>query len=207
MLLLVGLISIALGVIIFILSLKSYRDGRECLQWPVAEGEIIASEILERWYRPPRPSSRRKEWLPYIVYEYSIDGIKYVSTQIKRASQSWGSRKHAEKLTHKYTERRIVSVYYHPTIREAVKLNDASEPFSKFIAKFVTLPDGLEIYKSATSPSPVLIKDTYTQDAKVGNAILEPGVEMGTVFITLLIGVVFMITGVFFLYGSQMLFI
>ncbi len=200
MYILVGIICTAVGLLAIFIGMKSYRTGKESLHWPTVEGEIISSELIERWIQPPDSSNRIKEWLAHIVYEYHIDGIKYVSTHIKLSPHSWGSKKNAKKLISKYNDGRIVPVYYHPTIREAEKVTELSKNFPKFITKLITLPNGLELYKSASSLSPVLIAEKYTQDAKVGNAILEPGVDMIPFFLTLLLGVTFTISGSYFLF-------
>ena len=188
---LVGFISLVMGLLTIILAFKAYQDGNESKKWPRVEGEIIKGILLERWYRSGKGGSRRKQWLAHIIYKYSIDGIKYVSTQIKRTPQSWGSKKYAQRLISKYNERRIVSVYHHPTIREAKKITDLTQPFSKFVTKFVKLPDGLEIYHAASSSSPLIIKDEFTQDAKVGNALLEPGADMTQFTIVIFMGIIF----------------
>jgi len=106
----------------------------------------------------------------------------------------------AKKLVSKYNDGRIVPVYHHPTVREAEKVTELSKNYPKFITKIITLPDGLALYKPASSLSPVLIAEKYTQDAKVGNAILEPGVDMLPYFLTLLLGVTFTIFGSYFLF-------
>ncbi len=200
MFLIVGFICTAVGLLAIFLGLKSYRVGKESLHWPTVEGEIISSEVINRLIQLPDSSSRKEEWLAHIVYAYQLDGIKYVSTQIKLSPPSWGSKKSAKKLVSKYNERRIVPVYHHPTIREAEKVTENSKSFLKFITKYITLLNGLELYKSASSLAPVLIEEKYTQDAKVGNAILEPGVNFLPFLLTLLLGVTFTIFGSYFLF-------
>ena len=186
------------------MSWKSYRVGRRSLHWPTVEGEIIASEVIKRKRgvgSPGRRGGMKDEWLAHIVYEYYLEREKYVSTQIKVFPTSWGSETAAQKLVDKYMTDRRVIVYHHPSVFEVPKvIDDKGKFFSRFQPDYSTALNGMEFYNPVSSPAQTLmIGGKYTKDAKFGNAVLEPGVNLKHLLLFLVFGASFTVLGLFFL--------
>ncbi|MFW9992159.1 MAG: DUF3592 domain-containing protein [Candidatus Odinarchaeota archaeon] len=200
MFLVVGLFLTGGGLLSLYACLKTLLTGKQSLNWPSVEGEITVTRLLRR-KRRNRPAS----YFAYILYTYYLDGRKYVSNQRRVSPQITMSKKAAEELLDRYRLGTKVTVYHHPEVHAASKF-ELSGPLKGMVTAAASLvadyPGGVEIYKASSSPSKQLHyarDDIRAQDATVGNALLEPGVNMANVILLLLLGITFLISGMFFL--------
>ena len=125
---------------------RAYLVGKSSMDWPTAEGEVVTSEMLGL-----------KAVNPRVVFSYTIDNRKYISNAKTIGdlysisfSSTGSARAAAEQTLQEYPVGKKVTVYYNPNQLER-KMSRA--------ARY----SGMEINKE------------YTQDAKLGNAVLIPG--------------------------------
>ena len=138
----------------FIFIYSFYRDyivGKDSLTWPSVEGEIIASEIFDDGV----DEDGHRHFGTNIIYSYSVEGRNYVSNQITVSEPIT----HIHHTTHGYPVKpgKKVVVHYNPRKPEGKILS-----FGNKIRSFIWL-DGKHI------------KAKFTVNAKIGNAVLRPG--------------------------------
>ncbi|MBN1904758.1 MAG: DUF3592 domain-containing protein [Deltaproteobacteria bacterium] len=77
--------------------------------WPVVKGKVIESSIEKKW------TPDGDIVTPHLSYEYKVEGIGYVSSQITLAQQSFFNDKWSEAIIKKYPAGSYVEVYYDPS--------------------------------------------------------------------------------------------
>lgn len=125
---------------------RAYLVGKASMMWPTVEGEVVTSGILGS-----------KAVNPRVVFSYIVDGIKYISNAKTIGdlysisfSSTGSARAAAEQIVQNYPVGKKITVYYNP--------NKLERKISR-----------------AVRYSGMDIDDEYTQDAKIGNAVLIPG--------------------------------
>ena len=104
---LAGIISGAVGLVLFYLFIKTIRYAITSKKWPVVQGEIISSRMAED----------NEGYYPKISFSYNVLGIDYVSTTInpnELVARSIVGKKAAERKNKTLSIGTPVKVYYKP---------------------------------------------------------------------------------------------
>ena len=97
------------GAWAFLFSLRDIRRGRASKSWPTTTGKITFSGIKKV------SDSEGTFYFPDISYEYSVDGVTYLSDAIHFGpARGFAFPSSARKRASKYTVGMPVTVYYNP---------------------------------------------------------------------------------------------
>ena len=105
------------GLLASILGFISRQKLADSKTWPKTTGEIIRSSIKYDY------NSNRNIVRPDVAYEYTVEGVKYVSTQLSLVEVNASFAEPAERKAEKYSSGQIVDVYYNPKKPSEAVLN------------------------------------------------------------------------------------
>jgi len=103
--------AIGLGVLIF--AYKSYSLGKESLEWPSVEGDVVYSEIEKRT-RTRSKGGSSTTFSANIIYEYTVEGETYTGDKLRFLLWNSSDRSESRSTVDKYPVGKVVPVYYKP---------------------------------------------------------------------------------------------
>jgi len=104
---LAGIVSGAVGLVLFYLFIKTIRYAITSKKWPMVEGEIVSSKVAED----------NEGYYPEISFSYNVSGVDYISTKInpnELVARSILGKKTAEIKIKTLPIGTPVKVYYKP---------------------------------------------------------------------------------------------
>ena len=105
-----GIIVMIVGGIMLAITAYIDTQSQASQDWPSTEGVVVASQIEEY-----RDADQEASYTPRIIYEYTVDGQRYASQQLKFSiEQSYGTQNGANKILSGYPIGKPVIVYYDP---------------------------------------------------------------------------------------------
>ena len=109
---------IVAGVLLVISGIVSIIRSRRSRKWPVAQGRVVSSKILEDWESSDSSTTSRMSsytYKPEIVFEYDVDGTTHVSNMVSMVDYQSSNFSRSEKIMERYPEGKDVQVFYHPS--------------------------------------------------------------------------------------------
>ncbi|MCK4829599.1 DUF3592 domain-containing protein [bacterium] len=88
---------------------KVLFDANAAENWPSVDGIVISSLVGERI-----DLEGDVVYTAVVTYQYSVNGLSYVSHRIAPGSETYGSSRSAKVKADQYPEGMIVKVYYDP---------------------------------------------------------------------------------------------
>lgn len=101
-------VSIAIGILVLILSTFFLIKTEQAKIWPTASGKIIASEVVNQEDRKGNPYSAK------IQFAYNVNGRDYVSDKISFGEFGYRDAQYSQMMVNKYSLNQKVNVYYSP---------------------------------------------------------------------------------------------
>jgi hypothetical protein len=108
----VVIVAAAVGVLVLLFFIASYRFSRKAADWPLVRGTVLQSgtEKIES-----RSQGRQQiVYAPVVEYGYRVSEVDYVSRQIKLGVTVSGSQSYATGVAARYPQGGIVDVHYDP---------------------------------------------------------------------------------------------
>lgn len=99
----------------FIVS-EAREMGKESINWPYTQGIVVKSEIKSH-YSKNSDGKSKKMYTPSVEVKYNINGQDLLTSMINTSgtNTSYSSRNKARNTTTKYSQGKLVNVYYDPT--------------------------------------------------------------------------------------------
>ena len=110
------IVTTAAGIFILFRAFCIFEQSREALNWPQTKGRMISS-LLTIEYLPKfiDHSFNPTRWFgTHVEYEYSFNGMSYLSNRLSFQNGNTRSPKEALKVMNKYRRLNEVTVYYNP---------------------------------------------------------------------------------------------
>ncbi len=82
---LIGLAVAFMGALFMALLWKSYKGAKETRSWPMVEGRITESAVMERHLGPQIPP----EYSLGVIYDYEMNGKQYEGGHLTRRENPW----------------------------------------------------------------------------------------------------------------------
>ncbi|MFY7817054.1 MAG: DUF3592 domain-containing protein [Akkermansiaceae bacterium] len=107
-----------LGLLFLIIGGFQLRQGLKTNDWPVTEGSIVESKIVEE--KASGSSGRRRargfdmKYTVHVRYSYEVNGQKFESDRLRYGNESHDSRASANDEQLLYSPGKAVQVYYDP---------------------------------------------------------------------------------------------
>lgn len=120
-----SLIFLLLGVVFTSSGVNMIISAKESVAWPVAEGRIHHSKIIETVKRRTsgqKGQANSKSYHAKVEYEYIVSETKYSSNQISFGKTGSNKPEYARQLVNQYPKGKIVDVYYDPEDPETAVL-------------------------------------------------------------------------------------
>lgn len=103
----VGMLVLWLGC-----SLQSKADASK--GWPTSEGKVLECTVIEKTEKNKDDGTTSVLYSCDVVYQYSVEGRSYKSSQVSHVRSSSSSSKDAEDTARKYPVGSKVQVHYNP---------------------------------------------------------------------------------------------
>ena len=101
-------------------------------RWPMTTGRVVSSKILqESSTSTGNTMVTRSQYLykPEVAFEYTVQGIKYLSNMVTFADFATNSSVRADRIVSKYPEGKQVQVFYDPDDPQMAVLEQSTGPF------------------------------------------------------------------------------
>lgn len=98
----------AVGLSLVVYSLHQRRRLRASESWPQTAGSILKTELAID------NSGESTEYRPEVLYEYTVDGVRYTGRQIELNRRSYVRRRTAQSRLDKYQIGSSMMVYFNP---------------------------------------------------------------------------------------------
>jgi hypothetical protein len=108
----VVIIAAAVGVLVLLFFIASYRFSRKAADWPLVRGTVLQSGTEKVESRSQ--GSQQIVYAPVVEYGYRVSDVDYVSRQIKLGVTVSGSQGYAAGVAARYPQGSIVDVHYDP---------------------------------------------------------------------------------------------
>lgn len=107
----VGIIFVVTGFFVMRYGQSLMKKAKASLEWPTTPGVVVESEVVRS-----RNKDGGKNYHADVVYEYFVDGAKYLGDDVRAGSSNMSSSNSggAHKITNTYPKGREVTVYYDP---------------------------------------------------------------------------------------------
>jgi hypothetical protein len=127
---LVSILMIIGGIGALWLGCNELKHGKATKEWPIVEGEIISSKVVEEVHRSPGSIDKSITYTPKVQFKYSVEGVNYVSNNIFAGRGEYKSprRSSAQNIVKKYPEGKKVLVYYNPDNPSEAVLEPGTPP-------------------------------------------------------------------------------
>lgn len=110
---LVLLLFLGMGTIVTAMGIHGLISAGESVHWPTAQGEITTSTIEAR-----RETDRRDRpgttYRAQVRYQFFVDRQRFEGDLVAYGDYGSSDRGHAERITRRYPQGKIVTVYYRP---------------------------------------------------------------------------------------------
>jgi hypothetical protein len=98
------------GLVVLLFFIGSYRLSRKAAGWPLVRGTVLISGSEQ----VSNSDSKGKSYAPVVEYRYRVDGVDYVSRQIKLGLVTSASKAYATKVAARYPKGKAIDVHYDP---------------------------------------------------------------------------------------------
>lgn len=111
----------AMGLVALVSGLGPTVTAAAARRWPTAEAVVLESrvftmrELRDSFDGLDRTGSTSGGYVPFVRYEYSVDGETHVNVRVSPFDGKIPRRRFAERITGAYTERTHVPIQYDPT--------------------------------------------------------------------------------------------
>jgi hypothetical protein len=113
------------GLVVLLFFIASYRLSRRAADWPLVRGKVLQSGS-EQVRSNDSDGRTRTTYAPVVEYRYSVNGVDYVSRQIKLGIVMSSSQSYATKVAARYPKGSDVDVHYDPANPSSAALENAS---------------------------------------------------------------------------------
>lgn len=127
-----GLLFVVIGAAFAFFGYRSYQLGKQSLDWPVAKGSVIQSEIRESLRTTGSGTNKRTvtEHIPEVTYTYNVDGQSYQSSRITFGAVN---KLNAGNTVARYPKDKPIEVFYNPQKPDQAVLEPGAEPTSNLV--------------------------------------------------------------------------
>jgi hypothetical protein len=104
------------GIVVCSWGFHLYIKAQNSKNWPATNGKFLSSKVESYWTRSgsSRRSRRVRMYRAKVLYEYSVDGIKYTSSKISFVGYNSSKRNEVKSIVDKYPKNKSATVYYDP---------------------------------------------------------------------------------------------
>jgi hypothetical protein len=119
------IIAACFGLVVLLFFIASYRRSRRAADWPLVRGKVLQSGS-EQVRSNDSDGRTRTTYAPVVEYRYSVNGVDYVSRQIKLGIVMSSSQSYATKVAARYPKGSDVDVHYDPANPSSAALENPS---------------------------------------------------------------------------------
>lgn len=98
------------GLVLLLFFIGSYRRSRRAAGWPLVRGTVLISGSEQ----VGNSGSGKGSYAPVVEYRYRVNGVDYVSRQIKLGVVTSASKAYATKVAARYPKGKEIDVHYDP---------------------------------------------------------------------------------------------
>ena len=114
--LILAIIITFVGVGVCIWGIGTLGKAKASSAWPTTGGKVITSKV-EKHKKTSGSTRKRRRSTTYkaqVLYEYTVDGIRYSSKKVSFGEYSSSNPTHARQIINRYPEGKNVKVYFNP---------------------------------------------------------------------------------------------
>ena len=108
-----GVIFGGLGLIFLILGIRSRKKAQASLQWPVAQGSVISSTVVQHQDYDEDDHRTSTSYEPQVQYRFSVGGQEFLGKKIAFGANRFDMRR-AQGMADQYPSGSAVNVHYNP---------------------------------------------------------------------------------------------
>jgi len=111
--LVLGVIFGVLGAIFLIVGIRSRNKAKASLQWPVAQGVVLSSTVIEHQDYDEDDHRTSISYEPVVQYRYSVGGQDFSGNKLAFGANRFDSGR-AQGMANQYPAGATVNVHYNP---------------------------------------------------------------------------------------------
>jgi len=102
------LIFIIVGGALTVFGIRNALRAKSSTEWPTIQGKIISSSV--RTHRSNNSTTYHAE----ILYEFTLNGVAYSGNRVAYGDYGSSNSAHARNIANRYSQDKVVTVYYMP---------------------------------------------------------------------------------------------
>jgi hypothetical protein len=119
-------LAILAGAFFLYIGVETTRLARESAEWPVTDGEIVRSDVVEE-VSNTGPGRGSRTYRPTIRYRYQVDGVDHEGERVSLGEYATEDRADAERVVRTYPVGRRVQVHHRPGAPSTAVLEPGSD--------------------------------------------------------------------------------